>query len=113
MDIAPLQMHARSRASASVAGMLAIALTLCVPAADGEDQGAAQSNTGASKAVVAPYESRPPPSHRVSLTDGRLFFLRKLEETDTGYVLHTMEKETIEVPASEVSEIVELNSGAD
>lgn len=70
-----------------------------------------QSNASKDSAVVVPYQKRPAPSYRVSLTDGRLFFLTSLEETDTGYVLHTLEGEVIKVDRSEVEKIVKLEKG--
>jgi len=77
----------------------------------GGGSGAAASDTvqgQQNKVTVEPYKSRPAPSYRVSLKDGRLFFLTKLDETDSGYVLHTLEGEDIEVDESEVDNIVEL-----
>lgn len=79
-------------------------------AASGESSGGQEAETtrNSDKAVVEPYKTRPAPSHRVSLHDDRVFFLKKLEETGSGFVLHTMEDETIEVDQSEIAEIVEL-----
>lgn len=78
----------------------------------GQDAGSQEAEGGeqADKVTVTPYETRPAPSHRVSLHDDRVFFLKKLEETDDGFVLHTMEDEVIEVERSEVAEIVELET---
>ncbi|MGA8259717.1 MAG: hypothetical protein WB783_05830 [Arenicellales bacterium] len=72
---------------------------------------ASQGNTPKENAVVVPYQKRPAPSYRISLTDGRLFFLTSLEETDTGYVLHTLEGEVIKVDKSQVEKIVKLEKG--
>lgn len=75
---------------------------------DAADSQASEAESKPDKAVVTPYKTRPAPSHRVSLRDGRVFFLKKLEETDGGFVLHTMEDETIEVEQSEMDEIVQF-----
>lgn len=75
--------------------------------ADSQEAGTASESD---KAVVVPYKTRQAPSHRVSLRDDRVFFLKRLEETDGGFVLHTMENETIEVEQSEVAEIVEFRN---
>lgn len=74
------------------------------------DSQAAEGGEQADKVTVTPYETRPAPSHRVSLHDDRVFFLKKLQETDDGFVLHTMEDETIEVDQSEIAEILELKT---
>ena len=58
--------------------------------------------------VVVPYQKRPAPTYRVSLKNGQLFFLTRLEQTDTGYVLHTSEGEVIKVDKSEIDKIVKL-----
>lgn len=76
--------------------------------ADDTDSQQAGSEQKADTATVVPYETRQAPSHRVSLHDDRVYFLKKLEETENGFVLHTMEDETIEVEQSEVAEIVEF-----
>jgi len=60
--------------------------------------------------VVVPYKTRPAPSHRVSLRDDRVYFLKKLEKTDDGFVLHTLEGETIEIEQSQIAEIVEFKN---
>lgn len=74
----------------------------------GSDAQEATGSEHGGKAVVVPYKTRPAPSHRVSLHDDRVFFLKKLEETDGGYVLHTMEDESIEVEDAEIAEIMEF-----
>lgn len=81
-------------------------------ARDSEQESEQQADDApkADQAVVVPYETRPPPSHRVSLTDDRIYFLKKLEKTDDGFVLHTMEGETIEVEPSLIEEIVEFKT---
>jgi hypothetical protein len=82
------------------------------PAAGSDDAGTegAVSETKPDKAMVVPYKSRPAPSHRVSLRDDRVYFVKELEETDDGYVLHTLEDEIIEVERANVAEIVEFKS---
>jgi len=76
---------------------------------DNEKQASdAQEEQKADKVIVEPYETRPNPTHEVSLHDGRVYFLRKLEETEDGYILHTIEKETIEVRDEEVAQIKKL-----
>lgn len=57
---------------------------------------------------VESYETRPEPTHEVSLHDDRVYFLKKLGETETGYVLHTLEDEVIEVERDAVANIKEL-----
>lgn len=75
----------------------------------GSGDASAESTGGQQDSVkVVPYEKRAKPTHRVSLKDGRVFFVKKLDETDSGYVLHTLENEDIEVDESEVEEIVDL-----
>lgn len=76
----------------------------------GEDSRQAEPEQKPDTATVVPYETRQAPSHRVSLRDDRVYFLKKLEETENGFVLHTMEDETIEVDRSEVAEILELKT---
>lgn len=96
----------------SMIGALAIALLATgsgVFAAGSDNETAeAEDAKQQDKVMVVPYKSRPAPSHRVSLHDGRVFFLTRLEETDTGFVLHTMEEETIEVQRDAVAEVVEF-----
>lgn len=95
----------------STAALLA-ALLAAGPAAAGDaaDSQAAEAKPESDKAAVVPYETRAAPSHRVSLRDDRVYFLKKLEETEGGFVLHTMEDETIEVEQSDVTEIVEFKT---
>lgn len=82
------------------------AVFLCMgfaaPAQAGEESGA--------EAVVVPYETRHAPTHRVDLHDDRVYFLKKLEQKDDLYVLHTLEGEVIEVEAANIAEIVELKN---
>lgn len=82
------------------------AVFLCMgfaaPAQAGESQ--------ADEAVVVPYETRPAPTHRVDLHDDRVYFLKKLEQKDDLYVLHTLEGEVIEVEAANIAEIVEFKN---
>lgn len=107
-----------SRRTAFAAGLAAaLVASLVAPlggtaaAGHGSDDGQqAETEPKADKAVVVPYETRPAPSHRVSLRDDRVYFLKKLEKTDNGFVLHTLEGETIEVEQSQVAEIVEFKS---
>lgn len=81
-----------------------------VAAGDGSDSQQAETDQKADKITVVPYTTRQAPSHRVSLRDDRVYFLKRLEETENGFVLHTMEDETIEVEQSEVAEIVEFKT---
>lgn len=110
-----MQSHVNSMIRrASTAALLAAALgagpgTTAVAGQDADSQ-ATEGGEQADKVTVTPYETRPAPSHRVSLHDDRVYFLKKLEETDDGFVLHTMEDEVIEVERSEVAEIVELET---
>jgi len=106
---APLRISPRALvAGLLVAGMSAAAFSS--HGADSQDAGARDSGSEpkADKAVVTPYETRPAPSHRVSLHDDRVYFVKQLEETGNGFVLHTLEGETIEVDRSEVAEIVQF-----
>lgn len=103
--------NTRTFRRASVVGLLASLLGAgpgTAAAGDAVDSQEAETAPESDKAVVVPYKTRQAPSHRVSLRDDRVFFLKKLEETDGGFVLHTMEDETIEVEQSEVAEIVEF-----
>lgn len=59
--------------------------------------------------TVESYETRPQPTHEVSLHDDRVYFVKELEETDTGYILHTLEDEVIEVEDDAVADIKELD----
>jgi hypothetical protein len=96
----------------STMGALAVALLATGPGAfaAGSDNETPEAESAGQqdKVMVVPYKSRPAPSHRVSLHDGRVFFLTRLEETETGFVLHTTEEETIEVRRDEVAEVVEF-----
>lgn len=100
-------------ASTAIALLLALPGTGFVAPVAGSDDHAGSRDTDPDndpeKAVVVPYESRPAPTHRVSLRDDRVFFVKKLEKTDNGFVLHTLEDEVIEVEQTDVAEIVELN----
>lgn len=110
--------HLTALCRAPIIGLLAglAAALMSAAAAAGHDSDAQASEQASEdapksdKAVVVPYATRPPPSHRVSLRDDRVYFLKKLEETDGGYVLHTMEGETIEVEPSQIEEIVEFEA---
>lgn len=84
--------------------------TVAAGDSDGSDTPQAEPEQKPDTATVVPYETRQAPSHRVSLRDDRVYFLKKLEETESGFVLHTMEDETIEVDRSEVAEILELKT---
>lgn len=98
--------HLRTATIVALAGGLFSAAVL-----GGDDAGTAATGAGQKqqqKVTVEPYKARPAPSYRVSLKDGRLFFLTKLDETGSGYVLHTLEGEDIEVDKSEVENIVDL-----
>ncbi len=91
------------------------AVFLCMgfaaPAQAGEESGSgAAGESQADEAVVVPYETRPAPTHRVDLHDDRVYFLKKLEQKDDLYVLHTLEGEVIEVEAANIAEIVELKN---
>ncbi|HSH43887.1 MAG TPA: hypothetical protein VK973_17325 [Arenicellales bacterium] len=107
-----------STASACRALIITIVLLLAATMAGkraqaGEDTGSAAAGTqsgNSDKAVVVPYETRPAPSHRISLNDGRVYFVSEIETTDNGFVLHTLEGETIDVDESEVAEIVEFEA---
>lgn len=99
-------------ASACAAAAFTSLAAVPAAAAASDDNVTVQSTgTGQGTVKVAPYVKRAKPTHRVSLTDGRVFFVKSLEETESGYVLHTLEDEDIEVDGSEVEEIVKL--GAD
>lgn len=98
----------RAALIAALAAFLGAGLGNVAVSAGGSDSQDAESEPKADTAVVVPYKTRPAPSHRVSLRDDRVYFLKKLEKTDAGFVLHTMEGETIEVEQSEITEIVEF-----
>jgi len=86
--------------------LLGLGLSAPLQAGDASDTEAQEAD----KAVVVPYKTRPAPTYRVDLHDDRVYFLNKLEEKDGKYVLHTLEGEVIEVEASDIAEIVELES---
>lgn len=95
---------------AALAALSGAVFGASVAAGDESSRAAADSGQKQQeKAVAVPYKSRPAPSYRISLKDGRLFFLTGLDRTDSGYVLHTLEGEDIQVDESQVEEIVELN----
>lgn len=93
---------------AVLAALLGAGLSSVAVSGHGSDSQKAETDSKADKAIVVPYKTRPAPSHRVSLRDDRVYFLKKLEKTDGGFVLHTMEDETIEVEQSEIAEIIEF-----
>lgn len=101
---------ARARYAAFAALSTALFATGFGTLAAGSDSGTpgAENDKQQDKITVVPYKTRSAPSHQVSLRDGRVFFLTELEETETGFVLHTMEDETIEVERDEVEKIVEF-----
>jgi hypothetical protein len=101
------------RALSITTALLLAATVADNPVHGSEDSGSAEAGAQAGttdKAVVVPYKTRPAPSHRVSLRDDRVYFVSELEVTDNGFVLHTLEGETIEVDESEVGEIVEFQA---
>ena len=108
--------HARiapnaGRAVANAAALMLLAAAFNPAVQAGHDSGAEEapaSEPQADKAVVVPYKTRPAPTHRVSLRDDRVYFLKKLERTENGFILHTLEDEIIEVERSNVAEIVEF-----
>lgn len=103
--------HLNASCRASILSLLVAVLGAApgtVAAGDETDSQQAGSEQKADTVTVVPYKTRQAPSHRVSLHDDRVYFLKKLEETETGFVLHTMEDETIEVEQSEVAEIMEF-----
>ncbi len=100
----------RTAAATFLAAIFGAGLGTAAVSGDEAGSPAATTPQKQDKVVVEPYKTRPAPSHRVSLHDDRVFFLKKLEETGDGFVLHTMEDEVIEVERSEVTEIVEFET---
>lgn len=72
------------------------------------DQSESSDDKQQDSVSVESYETRQDPTHEVSLHDDRVYFLKKLEETATGYILHTMEDEVIEVERDAVANIKKL-----
>lgn len=97
----------QSATTALVAGLFAATFAMPASGSEPETPGA-EGEKQQDTVTVVPYKSRGTPSHRVSLHDGRVFFLKELEETESGFILHTMEEETIEVQRDEVAEVVEF-----
>lgn len=91
-----------------VSSALVVAATSSAFAGD-SSQSESSTDEQQNSVTVESYETRSQPTHEVSLHDDRVYFLKKLEETETGYVLHTMEDEVIEVERDAVADIKELD----
>lgn len=105
-----IELTSGSTVTALLVALLAMGLGTVASGSDHSVPEGTTPEAGSEKAVVVPYKTRPAPTHRVSLRDDRVFFVKKLEQTENGFVLHTLEDEVIEVEQSNVAEIVEFKS---
>lgn len=110
MSFLGINVFCRASALGLLAAVLGAGLGMVAATSHGSESQQAEPEEKADKVMVVPYKTRQAPSHRVSLRDDRVYFLKRLEKTDNGFVLHTMEDETIEVEQSDVAEIVEFTT---